>query len=40
MYATEDSWDADDDHETSGIVNNPLSRENPTQSSLAHHIGV
>jgi hypothetical protein len=24
MYATEDSWDPEDDHETSGIVNNPL----------------
>jgi hypothetical protein len=29
MYATEVSWDADDDHETSGIVNNPLREKTP-----------
>jgi hypothetical protein len=40
MYAAEDAWEADDDHETSGIVNNPLQEKTPPRVRWQDTLGL
>jgi hypothetical protein len=40
MYAAEDAWEADGDHETSGIVNNPLQEKTPPRVRWQDTLGL